>query len=233
MKLLKKICILAGIFVCSVIADELHQTETTQKSNNRFVIGVYGGGSYLSMSSDYEYFTTANSISFLQDIPGEYDSSIGGYSWGAKLGYDMYFLPRRGVRLYVDYMNSVLDSKEGTLGKMNLHTIGLNADYKFEIAGGFGVFAGLGLTYNIINTQYLGNDNRFGGSFNVGLAYQISIVEIELRFRYLLYDVNEKRSAYIPNAVQNIIPGVDKNNIWHYVDMDTPLSIHLGINLRF
>ncbi|MCI7410480.1 hypothetical protein [Helicobacter bilis] len=50
----------------------------------------------------------------------------------------MYFLTRHGVRIYVDYMNSYFNSNERTLGSYNMHTIGLNADYRFVITGGGG-----------------------------------------------------------------------------------------------
>ena len=138
----------------------------------------------------------------------------------------MYFLTRHGVRIYVDYMNSYFNSNERTLGSYNMHTIGLNADYRFVITGGLSAFAGAGLAHNIIHTQHLGNMNAFGGSINAGVAYALSFLEFEFRIRYLIYDIPEKSSNYLP-----IIMG--QQTQYHTVELNSPFSFHLGVNFRF
>lgn len=138
----------------------------------------------------------------------------------------MYFLTRHGVRIYVDYMNSYFNSNERTLGSYNMHTIGLNADYRFVITGGGGglsAFAGAGLAHNIINTQHLGNMNAFGGSINAGVAYALSFLEFEFRIRYLIYDIPEKYST------QGFPPMVAGQQVkYQMVDLNSPFSFHLG-----
>ncbi|MWV61344.1 hypothetical protein DCO58_10100 [Helicobacter saguini] len=125
-----KIPLLLAVVIYPVFADETNG-EKSKDSANKIVIGVYGGASVLKMSQEYEYRTAANS--FWQDVPGEYDKILGGFSWGVKIGYDLYFLPRNSIRLYADYMNTLFNSNDGTLGRMTMHSIGLNADYKFDI----------------------------------------------------------------------------------------------------
>lgn len=242
-KLVKLMCGVGLLLPCVLLGDEANasgesstkaesSTKKDSKSGNKIVLGVYGGLSMLKVDNEYEVRSTANSNRW-EDIPGNYDKTLGGFSWGGKLGYDLYFLPRHGLRIYADYMNTLLDSKEGTLGKINLHTIGVNLDYKFEIIAGLGIFAGAGAVYNILNTQYLGSNNYFGGSLNAGLSYQIWLFEIELRVRYLIYDTKETRSSYIPNDVKALANGATDANIWHNVHTETPLSFHLGVNFRF
>lgn len=236
------VLLLSVILVSNMIfADEINDKDSTSKdskSKNKIVLGVYGGISMLSMYSEYEYRTSANAL--WQEIPGEYDSNLMGFSWGAKLGYDFYFLPssvptaqRHSLRLYADYMNTLLDSKDGTLGKGNMHTIGLNLDYKFDIIAGFGVFAGAGLIYNIFDTQHLGALNNIGGSLNIGVSWSVWLLEIEARVRYLMYETRERRSSFIPAEITAMANGASGNNIWHKVDFETPLSMHLGVNFRF
>lgn len=212
-------CCLSLILLHTIYAENKNAIkDEIEVQNNRFVVGMYGGASFLAMSSDYY-------VNF-QEIPGDYDKNLFGGSYGVKIGYDFYFLAQHGLRFYVDYMNTLLDSKEKTLGKYNMHTFGLNVDYRFDILSNFGVFAGVGLAYNIINTQYLGNINTFGGSLNLGVVYNISFVEFELRLRYLAYDIAEKHSNYMP-----IIAG--NQPTLHLVDLESPVSFQVGVNFRF
>ena len=223
---MKKFCALCCISVClstSLYAAEGEslRSDSNEENKNRFVVGIYGGGGIMQMSS--EYYTTAYPI---DDLPGDYDKSMFGASFGVKAGYDMYFFTRHGVRLYLDYMNSYFNSNERTLGTFNMHTIGLNADYRFVIMGGLSAFAGAGLAHNIINTQYLGNMNAFGGSFNLGVAYELSFLEFEFRLRYLAYDIPDKSSSYLPTILGQATK-------YHLVDLNSPINFHLGVNFRF
>ncbi|MDY5186299.1 hypothetical protein [Helicobacter trogontum] len=113
-----------------------------------------------------------------------------------------------------------------TLGAYNMHTIGLNVDYRFVIAGGLSTFIGAGLAHNIISTQYLGNMNAFGGSINAGVAYALSFLEFEFRLRYLAYDIPQRNSSYLPNIMGQATQ-------YHLVELNSPFSLHLGINFRF
>lgn len=223
---LKKL--VASLSICTCLsmltyADESNDsTDTNGENQNKFVLGIFGGGSLMQMSSEY-YSTTHPPF---DDLPGDYDKSLFGASYGAKVGYDMYFLTRHGVRIYVDYMNSYFNSNERTLGSYSMHTIGLNADYRFVITGGLSAFAGAGLAHNIINTQHLGNMNAFGGSINAGVAYALSFLEFEFRIRYLIYDIPEKSSNYLPNIM-------GQQTKYHTVELNSPFSFHLGVNFRF
>lgn len=211
----KRLYFALGMYLYSVVV--AHAAEEAD-SKNYFVAGIYVGSSIMEMSS--EYYIGVN------ELPGDYDKSVFGASYGAKVGYDMYFLKQHGVRLYLDYMHSYLNSNDLTLGKFSMHTIGLNTDYRFVITSDLSVFAGVGLTYNIINTQYLGDMGAFGGSINLGAAYDISFVEIELRLRYLAYDLPDKPSAYLPTIL-------GQKTSYHTVDLNSPVSLHLGVNFRF
>lgn len=223
---LKKL--VASLSICACLsmltyADESNDsTDNNGENQNKIVLGIFGGGSLMQMSLDY-YGNNA-----YEDLPGDHDKSLFGASYGAKVGYDMYFLTRHGVRIYVDYMNSYFNSNERTLGSYNMHTIGLNADYRFVITGGLSAFAGAGLAHNIINTQHLGNMNAFGGSINAGVAYALSFLEFEFRIRYLIYDIQEKYST------QGLPPMVAGQQVkYQMVELNSPFSFHLGVNFRF
>lgn len=224
---LKKL--LASLSICACLsmltyADESNDSADTNRENqNKFVLGIFGGGSLMQMSS--EYYSTTHPY---DDLPGDHDKSLFGASYGAKVGYDMYFLTRHGVRIYIDYMNSYFNSNERTLGSYNMHTIGLNADYRFVITGGLSAFAGAGLAHNIINTQHLGNMNAFGGSINAGVAYALSFLEFEFRIRYLIYDIPEK---YSTQGFPLMVAGQQVK--YQMVDLNSPFSFHLGVNFRF
>ncbi len=222
----KRLHYILSVYVClcmiAYAADEtLDLAEKSKEANqNRIVVGLYGGGSIMELSS--EYYSARNPY---DDLPGNYDKNMFGVSYGVKTGYDMYFLTQHGVRLYLDYMHSYFNSKERRLGTLSMHTIGLNADYRFVIKD-FSIFAGVGLVYNIINTQYLGNTDTFGGSLNMGVAYTLAFLEFEFRMRYLAYDALKRDSNYLP-----IIMG--EQTIKHLVELDNPVSFHFGINFRF
>ncbi len=210
-------CLLVNISM--IHADDISSKKVDSKeSKNKFIAGIYVGGSVMQISSNY--------YSNLIEIPGDFEKSIIGVSYGLKAGYDWYFLPKHGVRIYFDYMNSYFNSKERTLGTYVMHTIALNADYRFDIFDNFGVFAGVGGAFNIINTQYLGNMSAFAGSINGGLVYSISFVEFEFRIRYLAYEIPEKSSNYLP-------PIDSHQPTRHLVELDSPISFHVGANIKF
>ncbi|MWV61343.1 hypothetical protein DCO58_10105 [Helicobacter saguini] len=91
----------------------------------------------------------------------------------------------------------------------------------------------MGAIYNFTTTQYLGNENHFGGSLNAGLSYQIWLFEIEFRVRYLMYQTQEKRSTYIPADIRALTNNATDANIWHKVEFETPFMFHLGLNVKF
>lgn len=186
-----------------------------------FVSGIYIGTGLMKMESE---FYTKNYK--MDKLPGDYSQSMFGGNYGLKFGYDMYFLERHGVRLYLDYMHSYFNSNEQTLGKFNMDTIGLNAQYRFVIIDSLSAFAGVGLALNLIDTQHLKSMVSLGGSFNVGMAYMISFLEFELSLRYLAYDINDKSSSYLPNIL-------GQQTAFHIVELDSPVNILFGVNFRF
>lgn len=220
---MQKICVACSISICLstlvyAAEDENQKANLDEANKNYYVVGIYGGASIMEMSSEYYNKT--------YEFPGDYDKNLFGVSYGAKLGYDMYFLKRHGVRLYLNYMHSYLNSNEQTLGTFSMHTIGLNADYRFVILGGLSAFAGVGLAHNIINTQHLGNMSAFGGSVNLGIAYTLSFLEFELGLRYLVYDISDKSSSYLPTIL-------GQTTTYHLVSLSSPINFNFGINFRF
>lgn len=219
-----KIPKILAICMCISSIYAIDSTNITNKSNakssvidnqNQFIIGIYGGFSTMEMSSNY--YNTSHL--------GNRNENLNGGSYGIKFGYDMYFTNEHGLRIYVDYMNSLFNSKEMTLGKAYLHTIGLNVDYRYSFSYDFSIFAGLGVVHNIINTSHLDNIKRFGGSLNLGLAYAVSFIELEARMRYIMYEI-KKDSSYLPT-----ING--KQASLHETEISSPISFHFGINFRF
>ena len=124
-------------------------------------------------------------------------------------------------------MHSYFNNKDSSLGIYSMHTTGINADYRFNVFG-FNVFAGAGLAYNAINTKYLGSLDTFGGSVNAGLSYTLlSFIELEFRVRYLIYDIPEKSSSNLVSPIPN------ETIKLHFVELESPINFHLGVNVKF
>lgn len=206
----------------SVFSYAIDEVEDKGDNQNGFVVGVYAGGS--SMKIQHEYYKGANKN---DELPGDYEKNLLGASYGIKAGYDVYFLPSHGVRIYLDYMHSYFNNKDSSLGIYSMHTTGINADYRFNVFG-FNVFAGAGLAYNAINTKYLGSLDTFGGSVNAGLSYTLlSFIELEFRVRYLIYDIPEKSSSNLVSPIPN------ETIKLHFVELESPINFHLGVNVKF
>ncbi len=194
------------------------KSQEDKENKNKIIAGIYGGISFMETSSNY--------YAGITEIDMDFENKLVGGSYGIKAGYDLYFLPKHSVRMYVDYMNSYFNSNDRIIGSLIMHTIGLNADYKFDIFDNFGVFAGVGGVLNIINMQYLANKITFGGSINAGVSYIVSFVEFEFRMRYLAYSLPDINSNHLP-----VISSVQTTS--HKVSIDSPLSFHFGVNFRF
>lgn len=222
------ICMLLSVF--SYADDKPEENNKDRKDNkNGFVVGGYIGGSIMSASSNYYTSTNQNS-----ELPGDYDRQLFGGSYGAKVGYDMFFLPQHGLRLYLDYTYSYY-AGDSYLGSYNQHTIGINADYRFVIFDNFIAFAGLGLAHNIITNQYIAKPNAlnaFGASLNMGLSYAIGFFEFEFKIRYLMYNIPDKSSTNLSPPLH--INGNQGNTIaLHFVELEPPISFLLGVNVKF
>lgn len=82
---LKKL--LASLSICACLsmltyADESNDsTDNNGENQNEIVLGIFGGGSLMQMSSEY-YSTTRPPF---DDLPGDYDKSLLGQAMGQKL----------------------------------------------------------------------------------------------------------------------------------------------------
>ena len=222
MKRLTTFAFLLSAFSATSYAEEVVE----DKSKNSFIAGVSAGGSYISKESEYNF----NTIIGIDDIPGDFKTGHFGFNYGLKLGYDISIQPFGYVRVFANYTNIIIN-EDRILGKFNAHSIGINADYRYEFSNGLSLFAGLGISVNITNTTGLGDYTTAGFNVGGGILYNIlSFLELELRLSYIGYDINDRRSNYIPPDITgpNNMPITS-----HLVDINNPISLSLGVNARF
>lgn len=213
----KLACILCGFFFLSVAqADEM-------AGQNKFMIGVSGSFGFMERSSEY-YNAQGMEI---DQFDG--DKSLSGFGGSARLGYDVYFKPTQAIRIYADYIGAGF-GKDEILGRMNLNHIGVNVDYRYDFASGFGVFAGAGGVYNMGKTN-LGNIDGIGAGFNVGGAYVINdYVELELRMKFIVAEYFNNKAVNPVKLPNGAAAGtISAQNL----DLDAPMYVMLGLNVRF
>lgn len=191
-------------------------------NRNGFVIGVFGGASFIQAETEYD--------AFLGDFDF-YDRKklMIAPNYGIKLGYDIYFLPKHGMRIYADYIGSNFLNENNIVGKVNTHTLALNVEYKYEITEKFGVFAGANINYTLFDTQYFGLNGGFGFGVNAGFTYAVfSFMELELGVKYLGDSFREK--THLPDssapAGLPIPPTSQKTDLGDFV------GVRFGINFK-
>lgn len=197
--------------------------QTYERGKNKFVIGA--SGSFGSMERSSEYFNTQGME--IDQFDG--DKSLSGFGGSARVGYDVYFKPTQAIRIYADYIGASF-GKDEILGRMNLNHIGVNVDYRYDFLSGFGVFAGAGAVYNMGKTN-LGDIDGIGAGFNVGGAYVINeYLELELRMKFILAEYFNNK-AVNPVKLPN---GAGAGTITaQNLDLDAPMYVMLGLNVRF
>ena len=201
----KLACILCGFFFLSVAqADEM-------AGQNKFMIGASGSFGFMERSSEY-YNAQGMEI---DQFDG--DKSLSGFGGSARLGYDVYFKPTQAIRIYADYIGAGF-GKDEILGRMNLNHIGVNVDYRYDFASGFGVFAGAGGVYSM-------------GKTNLGGAYVINdYVELELRMKFIVAEYFNNKAVNPVKLPNGAVAGtITAQNL----DLDAPMYVMLGLNVRF
>lgn len=189
-------------------------------NRNGLVIGIFGGMSLMDMESGY-YVN-------IFEIGGVENSKLNiAPSYGLKLGYDVYFLPQHGMRVYIDYMASNFLNHSSIVGKSNLHTFIFNTDYKYEIIDHFGVFGGLSLNYSMLDSSKLGKQEGLGVGLNAGFAYAIaSWSEFEVGLRYLGKPF-AKKTVSPPDALGQVL-GAERQ-IFDFGDL---FNLRIGFNFK-
>lgn len=205
---------------------EASQEEETQEvalapnyNRNGFVFGILGGASL--MDSSFNYYNGIYEIEWLEH------SKLGiGPNYGLRIGYDVYFLPQHGLRIYAEYMKSHLLDSTTASGKANLHTFTLNADYKYEITERFGVFGGLNLDYSILDSHKIGTEKGLGVGINLGFTYAMaSWSEFELGLRYL-------GNPFTDKVLPTLGPDAPKEATRQVIDFGDLLAIRIGFNFK-
>lgn len=195
------------------------QPKKSQDDRNGFVIGVFGGASLMGLSSDY--FKNFLEIEYM-------DKEFLGVApnYGLKLGYDVYFLPQHGMRIYLDYMGSNFLDSSLPSGKINIHTFAFNIEYKFEINDWLGVFAGLNLNYSLLDSQKVGKQGGLGVGANVGLTFGfVSWAEVELGVRYLGDSFKDRQIPIDPY-------GVSQGATHQRLNFDHLFGLRVGLNFK-
>ena len=201
---------------------EVKQEQAKKSNDDRggFVIGIFGGASLMGLSSDY--------YKNLVEIEWMEKNTLGvSPNYGVKLGYDVYFLPQHGMRIYLDYMGSnFLDSSLAS-GKINLHTFALNVEYKFEINDFLGVFAGVNLNYSLLDAQKIGKQGALGVGANAGFTFGLaSWAEFELGLHYL-GDSFQDRQILVDSI------GANHGATHLKISFDSLLGLRFGFTFKF
>lgn len=201
------------------------------QAESGFVVGAIGGVSNLSTSSDA--FDQGGRELELHEI----EKDLKTFSYGFKVGYDLYFHPNQAVRFYADYVTSRYDGRDIPTGDPRMDTYAFNVDYRYDILPNLGLFAGPNLHYTQLktNTSYpagttippYGNESKMGIGFGGGVVFApLPFLEIEGRLRYLNVDFPDK---FVPLSSTDQTNGVAKRKF----NIDDPFSVFFGINFKF
>lgn len=199
--------------------EEVQKRVVPNYNKSGFVLGILSGVSLMNSSFDY--------YAGIFEVEGSEYSRLGaGPNYGVRLGYDVYFLPQHGLRIYAEYMKSYLLDSTTASGRANLYTFTLNADYKYEITEYFGVFGGLNLDYSILDSRKIGTEQGLGVGINLGFTYAMaSWSEFELGLRYL---GNPFADRALPTLDSNA-PSIATRQVIDFGDL---LAIRIGFNFK-
>lgn len=178
------------IFLSSVLAALLCSTVSAQ--NSGMFVGVNVGGP--AMVSSYS--------GFLETIKDSLPKRGVSYAVGVSLGYKQALTSKLGVKYYFDYnYNQSFGDKSGgsipTITKLKADIVQqlltANMDIYYDFVPSFGMFAGIGVGYQIFKPTWTptvaGNEMSIGGEQKAGLAVPVNVG--------LYFNVGEKSQFWL------------------------------------